>query len=234
LSAGLGRAAAVEPSDEPPAQNRILAIRNAIPTGDLAGRIALRTLARRGSGYADEVRRLLDAALVVMSRCGTDRRPRVSDIVREARLSNEAFYRHFRSKDDLVVALVEEGALRLRGYLEHQMAKAPSPEDRVRCWVTGVLAQAHGEVAATTLSVIWNGGGLAGGLAGGGERARAPLAALLEQPFAELGSAAPAADATLAAHAVLGRLSDYLWRRHEPTPAEIDLAVAFCLRAGRS
>ena len=43
--------------------------------GDLADRIAHRTLAKRGAVYAGEVRRLLDAGLEVMRECGTTTRP---------------------------------------------------------------------------------------------------------------------------------------------------------------
>ena len=38
-------------------------------------------------------------------------------------LSNDAFYRHFPSKDALVAALLEDGAERLAGYVAHQMAQ---------------------------------------------------------------------------------------------------------------
>lgn len=221
----------------------ILAITNTIPDSgtpnpaqadrrdDIADRIARRTLAKRGSEYAGEVRRLLDAGMAVMQRCGTSSRPRVSDIVAEAGSSNEAFYRHFKSKDALVVALLEEGAQRLYGYLEHQMSKEKTPEGKVRRWVAGVLSQAMGEVAATTLAVTWNGGSLAEGLAAGRHFARAPLSVLLEGPFEELGSDDPELDASLAAHAVLSQLSDYLWQRTEPTRHDVDKISGFCLRA---
>ena len=157
----------------------------------MAGRIVRRTLAKREDEYADEVRRLLDAALEVMRRCGTSSRPRVADIVAEAGLSNDAFYRHFRSKDALVTAILEDGGERLRSYLAHQMAKEPTPEGQVRRWVEGVLAQADEDIAATTLAVLWNGSALGGGPAAGRHFASAPLASLLHEPFAALGSAAP-------------------------------------------
>jgi AcrR family transcriptional regulator len=192
-----------------------------------------RSLAKRESEYAGEVRRLLDAALEVMHDCGTTARPRVADIVAAAGLSNDAFYRHFRSKDDLVNALLEDGAERLRGYLAHQMAKGTTPEGRVRHWVEGVLGQADGDVAATTLAVLWNGSSAGGGLAAGRHFASAPLASLLHEPFAALGSDAPETDAGLAAHATLGMLSDCLWREAEPTRAEVDRVTEFCLRAVR-
>ena len=112
------------------------------------------------------------------------------------------------------------------------MAKERTPEGQVRRWVEGVLAQADDDIAATTLAVLWNGGS-----AGSGHRRRAgtspsaPLAALLHEPFAALGSADPELDAALAAHATFGQLSDYLWQGTQPTPAEIDHIVDFCLAA---
>jgi AcrR family transcriptional regulator len=212
-------------------QNSILAIQNSIPKDPTAGRIAQRTLARREAEYANEVRRLLDAALEVMRQCGTSSRPRVSDIVAAAGLSNDAFYRHFPSKDALVGALLEDGAQRLGSYLAHQMAKESSPESRVRRWVAGVLSQADGGIAASTLAVLWNGGSAGEGLAAGRHFASAPLADLLHEPFAELGSDAPGLHSTLAAHATLGRLSDHLWQRTRPPPAEVEAITDFCLRA---
>jgi AcrR family transcriptional regulator len=215
----------------------ILNITNSVPAlpdrqqDDVADRIARQTLARRGAEYASEVRRLLEAALAVMRECGTTSRPRVSDIVACAGLSNEAFYRHFKSKDALVTAILEDGAQRLGSYLAHQMSKESIPEEQVRRWVAGVLSQADRDIADTTLAVLWNGGSVGDGLASGRHFASAPLGALLEEPFASLGSDHPALDASLAAHAVLGRLSDHLWRRTQPEPEEPDRITAFCLRA---
>ncbi len=190
----------------------ILAIKNAIPTNaaaakappgratrataflaaesgaDVSGRIARRSVAKRESEYAEEVRRLLDAALDLMRSRGTGSRPRVADIVAAAGLSNDAFYRHFKSKDALVTAILEDGSERLRTYLVHQMAKESTPEGQVRRWVKGVLAQADAELSATSLAVLWNGGSADAGLAAGRHFASAPLATLLAEPFAALGS----------------------------------------------
>jgi AcrR family transcriptional regulator len=211
----------------------ILTIQNAIPdpgTG-VADRIVRRTLAKRESEYASEVRRLLDAALELMRANGTSSRPRVADIVAAAGLSNEAFYRHFRSKEALVTTMLEDGAERLRSYLGHQLAKEARPERQVRRWVEGVLAQADAEVAATTLAVLWNGSSADGRIAAGRHFASEPLASLLHEPLTALGSDSPELDAALAAHATLGMLTDCLWKRIEPTRAEIDRVTAFCLGA---
>lgn len=180
------------------------------------------------------MRRLLDAALAVMQRYGTTSRPRVADIVTEAGLSNDAFYRHFPSKDALVGALLEDGAERLHGYLEHQMAKERTPEAKVRRWVDGVLAQAEPAIAATTLAVLFNAGGAEQGQAAGRHFASAPLSTLLQEPLAQLGSREPALDAALLAHAALGRLSDHLWQRTRPAAKERTRITELFLTAVRT
>src|SRR5437764_216375 len=83
---------------------------------------------RRAAECAHGVRRLPEAVLEVMGRCGTTSGRRVAAIVAAARLSNDAFYRHFPSKEALVAAIIEDGAARLASYLDHQMAKASTPE----------------------------------------------------------------------------------------------------------
>ncbi len=211
----------------------ILVMPSTVPAepNDVAARIALQTLSRRGAGYADEVRRLLDAALDLMRACGTPPRPRVADIVAAAGLSNDAFYRHFPSKDALVAAILEDGTDRLLGYLAHQMAKEPAPEGKVRRWVEGVLAQAADEdIAATTLAVLWNSGSVGEGL----PSASRPLGALLREPSAALGSTDPDGDATFVAHAVVGTMSDHLWGRSRPSRAEIAHMTDLCLAVARA
>jgi AcrR family transcriptional regulator len=207
-----------------------------VPTpNDVAGRIAQQALARREADYAVEVRRLLDAGLAVMRECGTSARPRVADIVAAAGLSNDAFYRHFASKEALVAAILEDGTERLKSYVAHQMGKEPTATGRVRRWVEGVLSQAvDEEIAAATLAVMWNAGVLGAGPAAGPAHARAPLASLLREPFAELGSADPELDAALATHAVVGLQADLLWRRVRPTRTDVEHATACCLAVARA
>jgi AcrR family transcriptional regulator len=205
---------------------------NAIPesTNDIAGRIAQESLRRRGLDYADEVRRLLDAALEVMQRSGSSTRARVADIVAAAGLSNEAFYRHFPSKDALVAAVFEDGAERLKSYLDHQMAKQRTPRAKVRRWIEGIMAQSAPKLAEPVLALLHDTAGGSGGYAGG-YPASATLAGLLHEPLAGLGSSDPELDAVLLTHAALGRLTDHLRQRTQPTRAEVDHLVEFCLRA---
>lgn len=199
---------------------------------DVAAQIAQQTLAKREAQYATEVRRLLDAALDVMRDLGTTSSPRVADIVAAAGLSNDAFYRHFASKEALVAAILEDGSARLRSYLAHQMAKESTAEGKVRRWVEGLMSQAaDDEIAATTRAVLWNGGTLSDSLGVRPPSPAASLASLLHEPFAQLGSSDPDADAALVAHAAVGMLSDFLWQRVPPTRAQTDHIVAFCLHA---
>ena len=198
--------------------------------GGLASRIAARSLAKREANYANEVRRLLDAGREVMGRTGTTSRPRVADIVAEAGLSNEAFYRHFPSKDALVAAILEDGTDRLHSYVAHQMSKESTAEARLRRWVEGVLSQADDDSAETTRAVMWNAGSMGEEIMSSPPSVAGRLAALVHDAYAELGSADPEFDASLAAHATIGKLSDYLWRQLRPTESDVDRITAFCLR----
>lgn len=115
----------------------------------LAERSADRALALRHAAYTDEALRLMSAAHRVMERSG-DFDPRVSEILKEADLSNQAFYRHFASKEALLMAVVEAGTQRLRSYLLSRMAGKTSVA-QIREWVRGFARQAlNDKVAAAT------------------------------------------------------------------------------------
>lgn len=197
----------------------------------VASRIAAASLARRGIGYQSEVRRLLDAAFTVIGRNGTSARSKVADIVAEAGLSNDAFYRHFASKEALVAALIEDGALRLASYVAHQLEKEPGPEAKVRRWVEGLLSQTAGPTASTTMAVLWNGGEVGPGATPVRRLTTEPLADLLHEPLAALGSVDPRLHASLIASAVSGAVSQHLWAGTRPDQGEIDRITEFCLAA---
>jgi AcrR family transcriptional regulator len=116
------------------------------PTAVL-GRGIERAIAPREQVLVDEVNQLIEATYRVISRTET-LDPPIREILREAGLSNPAFYRHFRSKDELLVGLLEQGWEVLRGYLAHQMAKTADPSEQVAAWVRGMVAQAADDEAA--------------------------------------------------------------------------------------
>jgi hypothetical protein len=53
------------------------------------------------------------------------------------------FYRCFVFKDDLMAAVLAEGGRILGDYLMLRMAKARTPEEKIRAWITGVMRQAE-------------------------------------------------------------------------------------------
>lgn len=118
----------------------------------LADRLVDRSLAERHEAYAAEVRQILEAAYRVVARTG-HLDPPVRSILAEAGLSNPAFYRHFKSKDELLLVMLDEGRRGLAEYLDRRTAavtgtSAEAGDRRVAEWVRGVLAQATDPDAA--------------------------------------------------------------------------------------
>jgi AcrR family transcriptional regulator len=113
----------------------------------IAQRSVERALATRHATYTDEINRLMAAALAVMRRTG-DFDPKVGDILAEAGLSNQAFYRHFQSKEELLLAVLDSGIRQLEHYLARRMAAQSDPVGKVRAWIRGFAAQAIRPAAA--------------------------------------------------------------------------------------
>ncbi|WP_041254114.1 TetR/AcrR family transcriptional regulator [Frankia sp. EAN1pec] len=208
---------------------------NAIgPPSRVATRIAAQTAAgRRRPDYTHEVTELIEAARKVIDATGTAAKARVADIVAVAGLSNDAFYRHFPSKDALVAALIEDGVERVAAVLARRMAREPSAEGKIRCWLDGALSQADETQAASTSAVLSNSTNLNTGFPTGDHSAKRPLTELLHEPFTLLGSAAPELDAELVTHAVYGRVSGHLKAGTRPTPDEAERLLRFCVSTAR-
>ncbi|WP_024441018.1 TetR/AcrR family transcriptional regulator [Mycobacterium sp. UM_WGJ] len=176
-----------------------------------------------------EVERILAAAVTVLQRSAPDP-PRVCDIVAEAGSSNKAFYRYFAGKDEVILAVMERGIALVVSYLEHQLAKEPTPEAKVAAWIQGALAQLSDphllslSRAASTQ------------LADSADRTRsdedilAPLRDLLTAPVSALGGDDPRRDADLVFGATLSTMRGYLNAGRRPKRADVDHLVSFCLR----
>src|SRR5260370_42613773 len=108
----------------------------------LADRAVDRRLAPTQELAESDVRALMDAGLALLRTAAPGRSPRVADIVAAAGLSNDAFYRYFASKDDLVAAVVEDGSRRLLKYVRHQMAKGDDAAARLRLGIDAIMKQA--------------------------------------------------------------------------------------------
>jgi AcrR family transcriptional regulator len=197
-------------------------------TPSLADRAVGRRLAAARDTAQTEVEALLAAGLRLMRVGG--RPPRVADIVAEAGLSNDAFYRYFASKDDLVAAIVDDGARRLVAHVEHQIAKSRDPRAQLRLAVETVMKQAADpEVAATTRAVIGNATRPVTGTPHGMVQLVEWLADALCEPVTRLGSSDPRAHARLAASTAVSTMQWSMWSEVTPTKRDVDAVVSFVL-----
>lgn len=189
-------------------------------------------MAEREAEYSDEVQRLLDAGLAVMARSGTSASPRVADIVSEAQVSNDAFYRHFSSKEDLVLAVAEAGAERLVSYVSHQMSKHPDPHRQITTWVSCIMQQAADpSIAEPTRAVLWNAASVSDRSRSDKNDAYADLAEILIEPLTGCGSNDPRRDADAITATVFTLLQRFLRDRVEPSQDDINHLISYCLAA---
>jgi AcrR family transcriptional regulator len=182
-----------------------------------------RNLERRRVTYANEVKRLIDAGFTLVQRTGK-LEPTVSAIVAEAGLSNQAFYKHFHSKDELLLAMLEEGVLLLRGYIEHRIASADTCHERIRNWIDGILEQALSDQgAAATRPFVISRARLSERFPREVEEAEARLTALLRDEIrsgvesGEISEADPERDARLLYNLAMGWVERQLV---DPSPAD--------------
>lgn len=164
---------------------------------------AARTGRPRRFESEDELRLLLDAAMVVMGRNGyVD--ASVADILGEANLSTRSFYRHFESKDQLLCALYRREAENAATRLNAKVNAAPSPQAALDAWIDEILSLGQNRAKAARVRVLSSPGamraeGYAEEMRHASKLLMAPLQALLAAGAAD-GSfplADPAADADL-------------------------------------
>ena len=189
--------------------------------------IADHALRERRSAYVAEVRALIDAAFAVMARTG-EIDPPVRDIVREAGLSNQAFYRHFRSKDALLLVVLTDGQRQLIEYLRHRVSGSAEPRDQVRRWIDGVMAQARDTAAAeATRPFALNGPRLAARFPTELAATKAELLESLTPAVQALGG--DEHDAELVRDLTFSRMNDAIAQRRAVTAREVADLVDFCL-----
>jgi AcrR family transcriptional regulator len=207
-------------------------VRNDVLSGGpdaVADLLAARSLDARRVAYADEVRRLIDAAYAVMRDTG-DVEPRVGDVVKASGLSNQAFYRHFRSKDELLLAVLTDGRRRLVATLTARMARVGDGAPRVAAWIEGVMAQArNAAAAANTRPFAVDGARIADRFPVEWSASRDALLEPLRNAVAAAGGN-PVRDPELIYHLAFGAMETALVRREPPTSADVEHLVAFALR----
>jgi len=177
------------------------------------------------------MQRIADATFTLIGRTGRVD-PTLRDILRETGLSTQAFYRYFRSKDELLLLLLDDGRRRLVGYLEHRMARASKPADQIREWIAGVLAQAGDPQAASrTLPFFINEDRLAEAFPDEQRASVELLVNLLVAPITKMGRDGPTAkaDATAVYRLSFATLKALLIDGRTAKPAEVAHLVAFAV-----
>lgn len=195
-----------------------------------------RTMERRRLAYENEVKRLIDAGFALVQRTGK-LEPTVGAIVAEARLSNQAFYKHFHSKDELLLAMLEEGIRLLRSYIEHRVEGGSNPHERVRNWLWGILEQALSEqAAAATRPFVISRSRLAERFPSEVEEAEEGLTAILREQIrsgiesGDLQVSHPERDSRLLYNLAMGWVERQLIAPSRDARAEAEHLVAFALR----
>jgi AcrR family transcriptional regulator len=94
-----------------------------------------------------EIRALVDATFEVIAATGS-LDPPIRDIFDAAHLGRQVFYRHFRSKDELLLVVLDESRHIVASYLAKRIAKVDGASAKLRAWIDGVLRQAQDPEAA--------------------------------------------------------------------------------------
>lgn len=174
---------------------------------------------------ADEVARLTAAARTVLARGGWWGF-KVESVLRTAGLSTRCFYRHFESKDHLLLRLLQEDISRGASRLE-RICNDPDPLVRIRAWLDGILDMAYiHRVAKPTVLFAAHWHQLLGTFPDEVEQCRdqlmGPLLTALQDLKASGRSALelrPEQDALALFHVVSGPTADIISRQGQPDRA---------------
>ena len=200
-----------------------------------ARRAVDRSLESRRAAAEDEVDRLISAAFRIIERTG-HLEPKASDILAEAGLSNQAFYRHFQGKHALLVAVLDDGIQSLADYLAARMTETKGPVEAVREWILGMAAQTQDPVgAAASRPFALARGRLAESfpaeVAESERRVTAPLRETLRQArdAGHMPCVVPEVEAEALYHLMMGWVEARLVEGRIPSSSEVTQLQAFIL-----
>ena len=113
---------------------------------------------RRKQGAAGPAkRRILDAAARLFRERGFSRST-VRELAEEVGILSGSLFHHFKSKDEILFAVMEEVIIEMDAALAERLAEAESPEARIRALVHTQLHFTHGPRADATAVLVheWN------------------------------------------------------------------------------
>ena len=124
-----------------------MAAKNGSSANPVATAAVDRLVSKRRAGYADDAARLIGACRELIAESG-EFDPPVGRILERAGLSSRAFYRLFGSKEELLVAVLQDGTNTMVAHIEEQMAAADGPLAQIDAWVRAALTP-YGEAAVS-------------------------------------------------------------------------------------
>ena len=223
-------------------------------SGFSAEEILDRSIQDRRASSQSEIERLIAATFRVIERSG-QLEPKVSEILSEAGLSNQAFYRHFRGKRELLVAVLDDGIRELADYLTGRMrliepealparsddaeADSSAGTDALQAvteWIRGMAAQTQDpESARASRPFAMARGRLAesfpSAVAASEKRVTAPLRDALERAkqVGAMPEVAPEEEAEALYHLMMGWVEARLVEGRAPAASEVERLEAFIL-----
>ena len=105
-----------------------------------------------------EARALVEAGMAVLRRSSA-RALTVADVLAEAGLSTRAFYRHFQSKDELILAVYQHDNRRSIERLRSRLAAATSTMAALERWIEYALGLGFAPRRARRTMTLWREGG---------------------------------------------------------------------------
>jgi AcrR family transcriptional regulator len=204
---------------------------------DIAPRGVERALASQRRKFEDEIERLIDATFRVM-RARDTAEPTVSEILAEAELSTSSFYRHFPTKDDLLLVLLERAHQMTRVHIEERIGVLEDPRQQIEEWVRALfdLLRTKDLLTANRPFLLAHPRLLErfpDEISSGFDALVTPLATAIRQARHQAGllPGDAALDGRLVLHQVFGMLIDAAALRTPPAPVVIDGVVSYTLRA---
>jgi AcrR family transcriptional regulator len=97
--------------------------------------------------------RILAATLEVLRR-NSGQEATVADILEEASLSTRAFYRHFETKEEVILALYKRDAESFSAHLWRRIDAASNPDEALAVWVHEILGLAYDRRRAERVSAL--------------------------------------------------------------------------------
>jgi AcrR family transcriptional regulator len=187
-----------------------------------------------------EVGLLLDATITVLRRNDYDD-VAIADILEEAGLSTRSFYRHFDSKDELLLTLYQRDAVAAADRLRTSVDRAATPPQKLQAWIDEILSFRYDKRKAERVALL---GAASARRAEGYSMQAAQSARLLAAPLLELlelgktDGSFPAAEPARDADFIRALVFDVagltaVGRGTAPTGREdaTQEVLAFCLRA---